>query len=157
MTISRLLPAVLLASSLAMSSTGAQTRADSAAVRAAVLDYVEGFYEGDTAKLARSVRPEVSKYGFARRDTATTYRGMAMPWANFLSYAESEKRNGSPHAKESRRIQLLDVMDQTAAVKLTAWWGMDYLLLARFDGKWMVTHVLWQSPPPARKGKTAKR
>ena len=33
-------------------------------VRRAVLDYVEGFYEGDTAKLVRALRPDMSKYGF---------------------------------------------------------------------------------------------
>jgi hypothetical protein len=35
---------------------------DSAAVRRAAMDYIEGFYEGDTAKLVRSIRPEVFKY-----------------------------------------------------------------------------------------------
>ncbi|MBC7790917.1 MAG: nuclear transport factor 2 family protein, partial [Anaerolineae bacterium] len=39
-----------------------------------------------------------------------------------------------------------DVLDQTASAKLTAWWGTDYLLLGKYDGKWMISHVLWQSP-----------
>jgi hypothetical protein len=39
-------------------------------------------------------------------------------------------------------------MDQTASAKLTAQWGIDYLLLARYDGRWMITHVLWQGPHP---------
>ena len=42
---------------------------------------------------------------------------------------------------------LLDVLDQTAAAKVTAWWGTDYVLLAKQNGKWMITHVLWQSYP----------
>ena len=33
---------------------------------------------------------------------------------------------------------------------LTAWWGTDYLLPAGENGRWMITHVLRQSPPPAR-------
>ena len=35
----------------------------------------------------------------------------------------------------------------TAAAKVTAYWGTDYLLLGNFDGRWMITSVLWQSPP----------
>jgi len=50
-------------------------------------------------------------------------------------------------ASTAKEIALLDVQDQTARTKLTAWWGTDYLLLARHDGRWMITHVLWQSPP----------
>lgn len=34
-----------------------------------------------------------------------------------------------------------------AAAKVTAWWGTDYLQLAKYDGQWMIVHVLWQSPP----------
>ena len=45
-------------------------------------------------------------------------------------------------------IAIYDVQDQTASAKLTAWWGTDYLLLAKENGRWMITHVLWQSPPP---------
>ena len=36
-----------------------------------------------------------------------------------------------------------------ACAKLRAQWGIDYLLLARFDGRWMITHVLWQGPHEA--------
>ena len=46
---------------------------------------------------------------------------------------------------------IFDVQDQTASAKLTAWWGTDYLLLARYDGRWMIREVLWQTPPPARR------
>ena len=122
-----------------------------AAVRAAVLDYVEGFYEGDTARLVRSVRPEVTKYGFFIPRDKSAYEGEAMPWAEFLSYAKSVKaRNRPPKPEWPRQIDLLDVSDQTAAAKLTAWWGIDYLQLAKYDGRWMIVHVLWQSPPPKR-------
>jgi hypothetical protein len=44
-------------------------------------------------------------------------------------------------------VEIYDVQDQTASAKLTAWWGTDYLLLARIDGRWMIRQVLWQSPP----------
>lgn len=43
---------------------------------------------------------------------------------------------------------MYDVQDQTASAKLTAWWGTDYLLLAKEKGRWMIIAVLWQSPPP---------
>ena len=123
--------------------------ADREAVRRAVLDYVEGFYEGDTAKLARSVWPEVRKYGYARGAADTSYRGMAMPFpAGFMRYAGSVREGRSktpPNAPKD--IVLFDVQDQTASAKLTAWWGTDYLLLAKENGRWMITHVLWQSKP----------
>ena len=125
------------------------TASDRELVRRAVLDYVEGFYEGDTARLARSVRPEVYKYGFARPRDSTSYRGMQMTWRGFHDYANRVKASNEPTpATAPKQITLFEVQDQTASAKLTAWWGTDYLLLAKYDGRWMISSVLWQSPPP---------
>ncbi len=144
--------AVLLATlavALAAPRASAQPTADREGVRRAVLDYVEGFYEGDTAKLARSVRPDVVKYGYSKPRGESAYRGEPMPWSEFLSYAKSVKERGRPTpATAPKDIVIFDVADQTAAAKLTAWWGIDYFHLAKFDGRWMITQVLWQSPPP---------
>jgi hypothetical protein len=72
-----------------------------------------------------------------------------MPFPEFLSYANRIKtgRSRTP-ANAVKDIVLYDVQDQTASAKLTAWWGTDYLLLAKDKGRWMILHVLWQSPPP---------
>jgi hypothetical protein len=124
----------------------AQTSADSAKIRATAMNYIEGFYEGDSTKLIRAVRPEVYKYGFYRAPDSTSYRGMQMTWAGFMSYARNVKTNNRQEpASAVRKVKLLDVLDQTAAVKVTAVWGTDYLLLAKFGSEWMITHVSWQS------------
>ena len=130
-------------------SVAAQDGADSAGVRAAVLDYVEGFYQGDSTRLVRSVRPEVVKYGFFVPGDSTRYRGEPMTFAEMHAFANSVKRNNRTAPPTApKEIELLDVQDQTAAAKLTAWWGTDYLLLAKYEGRWMIVQVLWQSPPP---------
>lgn len=46
-----------------------------------------------------------------------------------------------------KKIEILDLLDQIAVVKLSAEWGIDYLNLARQDGRWQVIHVLWQTYP----------
>lgn len=119
-----------------------------AAVERAVLDYVEGFYEGDTAKLVRSVHKEVNKYGYWIPRGATKYEGEAMPFAEFMSYANGVKANKRQRpANEIKKVEIYEVADQTASAKLTAYWGIDYLLLAKYDGKWMIRQVMWQTPP----------
>ena len=126
----------------------AQSPTDRAAVERAVLDYVEGFYEGDTVKLVRSVHPEVAKYGYYIPRDSTRYLGEAMPFSDFLSYARRVKARGQPTPPDApKQVQVFDIQDQTASAKLTAWWGTDYLLLAKYDGRWMIRQVLWQSPP----------
>ena len=114
----------------------------------AVMDYVDAFYFGDTTKILRSISPAVVKYGYYRKKDATVYEGEPMSYREMLDYAASVKKRNNPNAdKLEKKIEILDYQDQTAAAKLYAWWGTDYILLAKLDGKWMITHVLWQSPP----------
>ena len=156
MTSFRLLATVALAA-LAMAAPargGAQpvmpgTAADREEVRRAILDYVEGFYEGDSAKLARSIRPEVYKFGFWKARDSTRYAGEHMTWPEFFSYARGVKQNNrQAPATAPKRIELFEVQSQTAAAKVTAFWGTDYLLLGKYDGKWMISSVMWQGPLP---------
>ena len=122
---------------------------DRAAVRRAVLDYVEGFYEGDTAKLLRSVWPQVRKYGYGSRPGGYEGQAMAFP-GGFVDYANGVRTGRYKTPPNARKdVTVYDVQDQTASAKLDAWWGTDYLLLARENGRWMITHVLWQSRPRA--------
>ena len=124
---------------------------DTAGVRAAALDYIEGFYTGDSTRHIRSVRPEVYKFGFSRHRDSTSYRpGTQMTWEGFHRYTHGVRERGGRGAPPNapKDVRIFEVLDKTASAKVTAWWGTDYLLLARYDGRWMITHVLWQSPPP---------
>jgi hypothetical protein len=125
-----------------------EARGEREAVHRAVSDYLEGFYEGDSAKLARSLRPDLAKYGFWRAKDSTTYAAEKMSFTEAIEYANrfrAEKRTTPPNAP--REITIFDVQNQTASAKLRAWWGTDYLLLGKYNGRWMISHVLWQSPP----------
>lgn len=129
-----------------------QAQDDKQLVAEAVTDYVDAFYFGDTAKILRSISPDVVKYGYYRKKEATTYSGEPMSFREMLDYATSVKKRNNPNAgKLPKKVEVLDCQDQTASAKLTAWWGTDYILLAKLNGKWMITHVLWQSPAVATK------
>ena len=72
-----------------------------------------------------------------------------MTWPEFLAYARGVKQNNRQAPPTApKRIELFDVQDQTASAKLTASWGTDYLLLGKYNGKWMISSVMWQSLPP---------
>ncbi|RYY95539.1 MAG: hypothetical protein EOO11_15610 [Chitinophagaceae bacterium] len=139
-----------LALLLAAVQAGAQSRV---AVEQAVLDYVDAFYYGDTNKVHRSIAPDLVKHGYYRPRDSSRYSPDSMSFQQCISYAASvAKRGPSPKvASFPKKIELYDVQEMTASAKLTAWWGTDYILLSRRGDRWLITHVLWQSPPPATK------
>ena len=130
----------------AQASQASPASADRAAVIRAATDYVEGFYEGDTTKLARALRTNMSKYGFWG-DSTGKYAGERMTFAEAMEYGKKVKaRNRPVPAAWPKEVTVFEVQDQTASAKVTAWWGTDYLLLGKYDGKWMISDILWQGP-----------
>lgn len=118
------------------------------AVRAAVLDYVDALYEVDPTRVERSVHPELAKRGFFRPRNASSYDESKMSYEQLHALAGRWNSRGGVDARTAvKEIVVYDVLDQTATAKLTAQWGIDYLHLARYDGRWKIVNVLWQSPP----------
>jgi hypothetical protein len=125
--------------------------ADREAVRQAVLDYVEGIYNVQPERIERSVSPNLAKLGFYRPPTETAYRpGRSMAFQQLVEIARTYNKEGKLRKDAPKDIQIYDVLDQTASAKLTAEWGIDYMHLAKMDGKWMIINVLWQSHPPKK-------
>jgi hypothetical protein len=146
--IRRLLAFALLASATALSAQTQQPERDN--VRRVALDYLEGFYEGDTVKIVRAFRPDMYKYGFFR-DSTGKYAGSQMTFDAAIAYAKRVKANNRPvNPSWPKQVDIYEVQDQTASAKVTAWWGTDYLLLAKYNGRWQITHVLWQGPLSSR-------
>jgi hypothetical protein len=133
---------------VAQSGRSAPSAADSAAVRAAVLDYVEAIYRVDTARVIRSVRPELAKRGYYIPRGQSAYANEPMTYQQLIETAKTWNKNGQVNADRApKEVKILDLLDQTASAKLVAQWGVDYMHLAKYDGRWMIVNVMWQTPP----------
>ena len=139
---------VLALAVLAVPAFAQPSDPDTAGVRAAVLDYVESIYDAEPERVERSVDPALAKTGFFRGRDEETYRRLPMTYDELVETAETWNSQGRDYDEVPRMIEIYDVLDQTASVRLTAVWGVDYMLLARVDGAWKITHVLWQSHTP---------
>ncbi len=141
------LTGIAVAAMLLTTATLSASTDEEAAVRAAVLDYVEGVYEVDPARIERSVHPELAKRGFGRRSAADPYREIPMTFEQLVKLAGSYNKDGHIPADARKEVVVYEVLDQTASIKLVAEWGIDYMHLAKYEGRWMIVNVLWQSHP----------
>ena len=66
-----------------------------------------------------------------------------------FEYTASIRKNNRQAGPDApKAVEVLDMRDQTAVAKVTAFWGTDYLLLAKYEGNWKIRHVIWQTDPP---------
>ena len=146
------LQALLLLSTLVAGSARAQSAADSAAIRAAALDYAEGWYEGNAERMARALHPELVKR-IVVRDTTT---GKSMVQGMGASVLVNSARHGygkeTPRERQQKDVTILDIFGNAACAKAVMADWVDYMQLGKVDGRWLIVNVLWE-----RKAQLARR
>ena len=138
---------ILLYTLLATVPAAAQTAADSAAIRATALDYAEGWYAGDAERMGRAVHPELVK----RIVVADTATGKSVLQNMGASALVNGTRHGygrtTPRDKQQKDVTILDVFGNAASAKAVMADWVDYLQLAKVDGRWVIVNVLWEKKP----------
>ena len=121
----------------------AQSSSDSAAIRTAALDYVEGWYAGDPARMERALHPELAK-----RIVRTDERGRsrisqqsALTLINLTRLAEGKE---TPPDQQIKNIRILDIFGNSASVRAEMSGWIDYMHLAKWNGQWKIVNVLWE-------------
>ena len=123
---------------------------DHEAVERAVLDYVEAVEQGKPELIERGVHRDLAKFGFHRENPGDAFRVIPMTFDQLVELAATMKEKGYVPDNPEHSVEIFEVLDQTASVKLTAFWGIDYMHLAKYDGQWKIVQVLWQSAPPVQ-------
>lgn len=150
----RLLPIVLAlglgAGLITPRSAQTQSPADTVAIRAAALDYIDGWYTGDAARMRRSLHPDLAKR-IVRTDTATGRDQVQHMDAETLIGATGRGfGTRTPGAARRNEVRVLDIFGDVASVRVDATDWVDYLHLARVDGQWVIVNVLWELRPTAQ-------
>jgi hypothetical protein len=124
-----------------------QTAADSAAIRATALDYVEGWYDGNAERMGRAVHPELVKRIIVR-DTVTGRTWISgMGWGNLVAGTARGGGKNTPMANRRKDVQILDIYGNVASVRATMSGWIDYMQMAKVDGRWVIVNVLWENHP----------
>jgi hypothetical protein len=124
-------------------SSNAQMSADSAAIKATALDYIEGWYEGSGERMERSLHPELAK-----RIVNTNPNGRnSLGQQGALTLINGTKSGGgknTPAAEQRKDVRILDIFGNTASVRVDASGWVDYLHVAKWNGRWVIVNVLWE-------------
>lgn len=127
----------------------AQTSADAEkeAIKQTALDYIEGWYEGNAERMERALHPELAKR-IVRTDVKSGRSSLGQMSA--MSLVLGTRAGGGKQTPPERRqkdVTILDVFENAASVKVVASDWIDYLHLAKWNGRWVIVNVLWELKP----------
>lgn len=135
---------LLLLPLLAAVPARAQTAADSAGIRAAALDYAEGWFEGNADRMARAVSPELVKRIVIRDTVSGKDMIQGMGSTVLVNSTRRGFGKGTPVDKQEKEVKIYDIFRGSAVARVTMTDWIDYLQLARVDGRWVIVNVLWE-------------
>src|SRR5687767_9288834 len=144
------LPAIIASAAVLVFAVPSQARsqgaADSAAIRAAALDYIEGWYDGNAERMERALHPELAK-----RIVNTNPNGRnSLGQQGAMTLVNGTKSGGgksTPMEQRRKDVRILDIFGNTASVRIDASTWVDYLHVAKWNGRWVIVNVLWELRP----------
>jgi Putative lumazine-binding len=119
------------------------TPEDIAAVRAAVVDYFEGWFEGDPVRMARALHSGLAKHSLGQDAT----RSEVLEVTTRDEMVEvTEQGGGRLRDSPERRIgiDIAGLSGDIASVVVDSDVFVEYVLLVRTGDGWRITSTLWQ-------------
>lgn len=149
-SISKSSPWILLVLAAGIEATAQSTGADDAAINKAALDYIEGWYTADAARMERALHPDLAK----RIVMTNPQNGRnAVNHQSAMTLVQGTRAGGgskTPADRQMKEVTVLDRFNNAAVAKIVASDWIDYLQLGKVNGEWKIINVLWElKPKPA--------
>ena len=116
-------------------------------IEQAARDYIDGWYEGSTERMARALHPDLAK---RRISALPNGRGILETLSADRMVEYTRLGGGTKSRKEGQvnEVIILDVLTETASVKTISPEFIDYIHLAKINGQWRIVNVLWEPAKP---------
>lgn len=116
---------------------------DDEAVRAAALDFAEGWHTGDEERVGRALHPEFMKRRIVTEVLTDVQVVQAMDADALLRATREGGGSGISGGPLNLRIAVLDRHGDLAAVRVVSELYVDYLHMVRWQDRWVVLSVTW--------------
>jgi hypothetical protein len=138
------------ASDKVIADSKARLQAKGADALRAALDYIEGWYEGDAARVEKVLHPR-----FVRRIAAVTVAGDDFFWnqdrAQFLAMTRDGGDKATPADQRLIKAEVRDLARTTAVVRVDSAYYVETLSLVKIRDQWQIVNILWENVPNDKK------
>lgn len=117
-----------------------------AAIRQTALDYIESWCEADGARMERCLHPELAKRIMHPNAAPSGDRLDKLSALGLVQLVRTFSRGGARRSE----VTILDRVENAASVRVDATTWIDYLHIARWNGRWAIVNVLWAERPAAK-------
>lgn len=115
------------------------------AIENTAYDYVDGQLEGDAARVARALHPDLAKRAVKPSPDETL--GLRRMTKEELVDLTRRGVLKTPKENWDRSVKVLDIAGDAAVARVETPWFVDYFHLGRFGDRWVIVNAMWQPKP----------
>ena len=134
------------AQSTPQSTPEAQSTPDAELIKQTALDYIEGWYEGNAERMERALHPDLAKRIVQKDQRGRSNLGQ-MGALRLVQLTRMHDAKDIPKEKQQKDVTVLDIFGNAASAKVIASDWIDYMHLAKWNGRWVIGNVLWEVKP----------
>lgn len=147
MKIPHVIAPALLLTALGVAALAAEPAPeDRAAIEACARDYIDGWYEGDAVRMERALHPDLAKRTLRSLPDGGGQVLSALSASAMVTYTRAGIGAKQKRPDQRNEVIILDVGRDIASVKTVTPDFVDYIHMARVDGRWRIVNVLWEPP-----------
>jgi len=122
----------------------AQSAADSAAIRATALDYIDGWYTNDAPRMERALHNHLAK----RLVYADSAGHSHLVDLTALELVQGTRMHAAVAPADRREdVSILSAFGSAAVVRIDASTWVDFLEEIKWNGRWVIINVVWENRP----------
>ena len=107
-------------------------------------DYYDSWFTADVELMGQVVHPELAKRGIWHDLQNKTWRLKHLSAEAMIGYTREGGGSTFPESEKVYEIEILDVFRDIANVKVSSYPYMDYLHLAKINGRWWIVNALYE-------------
>ena len=140
---SRILTTLVIGLAVSSAPAVPQIEDDRAAIREAILDYVEGWWTGDVTRMQESLHPDLVKRVVFEHEATGRSMLSSMSKTDMVEHTRAGGGSANPEQKGEVEVTIVEMAGGIATAIAKSARYVDYLHLAKWNGRWVIVNVLW--------------
>ncbi len=133
-----------VAFSLVQISIQSQTRQDTISIRETTMNYIEGWYSGDSVRMSMSLHPDLAKRGVMQSREGKSTVITTATYSQMIQWTGKRPNMLKENKDLLRKLTILEIGKNIATVKCESIDFIDYLHLARINNEWKILNAIWE-------------
>jgi len=135
---------LVLSFSLSLITAQSQSQQDSLSIKETTMNYIEGWYSGDSVRMSKSLHPELAKRGIVPSKDGKSMLILKATYAEMIQWTGKRPDLLKDNKDLLRKLTILEIGKNIATVKCESKDFIDYLHLARINDEWKILNAIWE-------------